>query len=124
MDGGCRCKNSKILFRQMFSPFQAICNIFHFYDFPLKPKIRGVPHGGGEVYTYCLQISNFIKIRLWVVEKINFEFWYAILYHSPLLLLLHRNTGVALASAEISVGLVSWGLARLTDNPTKIGNWI
>ena len=31
------------------------------------------------------------------------------------LLVVHRNTVVALASAGISVGLASWGLARLTD---------
>ena len=52
-----------------------------------------------------------------VVEKINVESWYAILVSHA-----HRhthrdmNTGVALASAGISVGLASWGLARLTDN--------
>ena len=27
-------------------------------------------------------MSNFIKIRAVVVEKIDFEFWYAILYHT------------------------------------------
>ena len=32
---------------QTFMPFQAICNIFHFYDFPTNPKIGGVPKGGG-----------------------------------------------------------------------------
>ena len=57
---------------------------------------------------------NFIKIRAVVFEKINFECWYAILDQgkgtstTPC----NRNTGVALASAGISVGLASWGQAN------------
>ena len=43
--------------------------------------------------------------------KIDFQFWYTILYHP----VADRNTVVALASAGISVELASWGLARLTE---------
>ena len=48
-----------------------------------------------------------------VAEKINIEFWYAILDQGTSSS--NRNTVVALASAESSVGLASLGLARLTD---------
>ena len=47
-----------------------------------------------------------------MVEKINFEFWYAILDQGTVLLLLDRNAGVALASAGISVGLAIKGQAN------------
>ena len=56
-----------------------------------------------------------------VVEKINFEFWYAILVSQTHTVM---NTVVALASAGISVGLASWGLARLTDSRKYLSAFI
>ena len=51
------------------------------------------------------------------VEKLDIEFWYAILDQGStgiqvqVLVVGNMNTVVALASAGISVGLANWGLA-------------
>ena len=95
--GGPGVKVPKSYFEKLSHHFRQFVTFFNFYDFPTKPKIGGGPRGGGG------GTLSFIIVLVLL-----------------LLVLLRRNTVVALASAGISVGLASWGLARLTDNHTLL----
>ena len=78
---------------------------------------------GGEGKLSCWGSTHSVfkykilsKSEQWLLRKSILSFGTLSFIILLLLVLLRRNTVVALASAGISVVLASWGLARLTDN--------